>query len=123
VPGARWGSSGWTDASSNLWVFGGWGYGNVATAATGFLNDIWEYQNSTGQWIWWKGNTEANQNGAYLTPGIPYVNNVAGARRGAALWQPDPNGYVWVFGGQGYGASAGSSPGYLDDMWSYLPFP
>jgi hypothetical protein len=122
-PGARWGAVGWTDVSSNLWFYGGWGYGSVNTDPTGFLDDIWEYQHSTGQWIWWKGTTNANQNGQYLTNGIPYVKNVAGARRGAALWQPDPFGYVWVFGGEGFDSTQGAPPGYLDDMWTYLPFP
>jgi hypothetical protein len=123
LPGSRWGAVGWTDAFSNLWFFGGWGYGSVTTQPTGFLDDIWEYQHSNGEWIWWKGTSNVNQSGSYLTNGIPFVNNVAGARRGAAIWQPDTNGYVWVFGGEGYDSSAGSPPGYLDDMWTYLPFP
>jgi hypothetical protein len=123
APGSRWGAVGWSDSNSNLWLFGGWGYGTVTTDPTGFLNDIWEYQHSTGQWIWWKGTSNANQNGQYLTNGIPFVNNVAGARRGAAIWQQDPNGYIWIFGGEGYDASQGTPPGYLDDVWSYLPFP
>jgi hypothetical protein len=123
VPGSRWGAVGWSDANSNLWFFGGWGYGTVTTDPTGFLNDIWEYQHSTGQWIWWKDNSNVNQNGAYLTNGIPFVNNIAGARRGAAIWKPDPAGYVWIFGGEGYDSTQGAPPGYLDDVWTYLPFP
>jgi hypothetical protein len=122
-PGSRWGPVGWSDASSNLWFFGGWGYGTVTTDPTGFMNDIWEYQHSTGQWIWWKGISNVNQNGAYLTNGIPYVNNIVGARRGSAIWQPDPNGYVWIFGGEGYDSTQGAPPGYLNDLWTYLPFP
>jgi hypothetical protein len=123
VPGSRWGAKGWSDVTGNLWFFGGWGYDSNALNGTGFLNDVWEYQQSTKQWIWWKGSSDVNQSGAYLTNGIPFVNNVAGARRGMSVWQPDPNGYVTVFGGQGYDASAGVAPGYLDDLWQYLPFP
>ena len=124
VPGARWGAVGWSDSSSNLWFFGGWGYGASATQSTGFLNDIWEYQNSTKQWIWWKGTSGVNQPGAYIsTAGVPFVNNVVGGRRGAALWQQDPSGYVWVFGGEGYDSTSAKPPGYLNDMWTYLPFP
>jgi hypothetical protein len=122
VPGSRWGAVGWSDANNNLWFFGGWGYGTTTTDPTGFLNDIWEYQHSTGQWIWWKGTSNANQNGSYLTDGIPYVNNVVGARRGSAIWQPGVDGYVWIFGGEGYDSSPGTPPGYLDDLWTYLPF-
>ena len=124
VPGSRWGGVGWSDSSSNLWFFGGWGYGSSASQGTGFLNDIWEYQHSSGQWIWWKGSSGVNQNGTYIdTQGVPYVNNVVGARRGAAIWQQDPQGFVWVFGGEGYDSTAGAAPGYLNDLWNYLPFP
>jgi hypothetical protein len=129
VPGSRWGAVGWSDTNSNLWLFGGWGYGTATTDPTGFLSDIWEYQHSTGQWIWWKGTANANQSGVFAAKDIPgadgvhFVKNIVGARRGAVIWQPDPNGYVWIFGGEGYDSSQGSPPGYLDDVWSYLPFP
>ncbi len=136
VPGSRWGSVQWTDASNNLWFFGGWGYGSIISHPQGYLNDIWEYQHSTGQWIWWKGSNDVNQTGQYLQNGIPYVNNVVGARRGAGIWAPNAsacpvsgavgNGeacYVWVFGGAGYDDSQNTSPGYLNDFWTYLPFP
>ncbi len=125
-PGSRWGSAGWTDASKNLWFFGGWGYGSVSTDPTGFLDDIWEYQHSTGQWIWWKGQFGVNQStqfDATVSAGLPYVKDQAGARRGAAIWQPDSRGYVYVFGGEGYDFQTGNPPGYLDDLWTYLPFP
>jgi hypothetical protein len=122
-PGSRWGAVGWADKSDNLWFFGGWGYGSTLTQPTGFLNDIWEYQRTSKQWIWWKGTSNVNQSGAYLTNGIPYVNDVVGGRRGTAIWQPDQYNYVWIFGGEGYDASAGAPPGYLDDLWTYLPFP
>jgi hypothetical protein len=123
LPGSRWGAVGWSDSSNNLWFFGGWGYGSSVTQSTGFLNDIWEYQASSGQWIWWKGTSNVNQSGAYLTNGIPYVNNVVGGRRGTAMWQPDAFNYVWVFGGEGFDSTAGAPPGYLNDLWTYLPFP
>jgi N-acetylneuraminic acid mutarotase len=42
VPGARQTAVSWTDQSGNLWLFGGWGV--VANGATGYLNDMWEYQ-------------------------------------------------------------------------------
>jgi len=136
VPGSRWGAEGWTDASNNLWFFGGWGYGSIISHPQGYLNDIWEYQHSTGQWIWWKGSNDVNQTGQYLQNGIPFVNNVVGARRGAGVWVPDAsacpvsgsagNGeacYLWLFGGAGYDNSQNTSPGYLNDFWTYLPFP
>ncbi|NHI94459.1 MAG: hypothetical protein EAX96_18355, partial [Candidatus Lokiarchaeota archaeon] len=41
VPGARELSASWTDASSNLWLFGGYGIDNVSF--DGDLNDLWKY--------------------------------------------------------------------------------
>jgi Galactose oxidase, central domain len=124
VPGARWGAVGWVNPDGDLFFFGGWGYGSSATQGTGFLNDIWEYDHTLKQWIWWKGSSGVNQQGAYISvAGAPFVNNVVGARRGAALWQPDALGYITVFGGEGYDSTAGAPPGYLNDSWQYLPFP
>jgi hypothetical protein len=126
VPGSRWGSVGWIDANNNLWFFGGWGYGTTTTDPTGFMSDIWEYQQSTQQWLWWKGISNADQNSQIpqvAQGGLPFVNTIVGARRGVALWQQDSNGYVWMFGGEGYDTSQGAPPGYLDDLWTYLPFP
>jgi hypothetical protein len=125
-PGSRWGAAGWTDISNNLWFYGGWGYGSVNTDPTGFLDDIWEYQHSTGQWIWWKGTNGVNQATQYdskLGFGLPFVKNIAGARRGAAVWKQDFNDDVWIFGGEGFDFGTGNPPAYLDDMWTYLPFP
>jgi hypothetical protein len=131
APGSRWGAAAWTDASSNFWLMGGWGYGTNATDPTGFLDDIWEYQQSSGQWIWWKGIANANQNTVFSTQNIKfalgafYVNNVVGGRRGAAVWAPlpGPDQPVTIFGGEGYDASQGNPPGELNDFWQYLPFP
>ena len=129
LPGSRWGAVGWSDANSNLWLFGGWGYGTATTDPTGFMSDIWEYQHSSGHWIWWKGSANANQNSVFAIKLIPggdgafFVNNVVGGRRGAAIWQPDIFGYVRIFGGEGYDSTQGAPPGYLNDFWTYLPFP
>lgn len=40
-PGSRILGSGWTDASGNLWLFGG--NGVASTETQGYLNDFWEY--------------------------------------------------------------------------------
>jgi len=42
VPGGRFGSTSWIDASGNLWLLGGDGYD--AIAAQGNLNDLWVYK-------------------------------------------------------------------------------
>jgi hypothetical protein len=122
MPGSRWGSVGWSDASGNLWLFGGWGYNALAINGTGFMNDTWEYQRSSNQWIWWKGSSGVNQNGNYLWH-ISQTDNVPGARRGQALWQPDGLDFIWIFGGQGFDKSSATGNDYLNDLWHYLPFP
>jgi len=128
VPGARWGSMGWVSPDNgNPFLFGGFGYGSNSTQPTGFLNDVWEFDRSTGQWIWWKGSTDVNQPSTYITSPfnyfqLNYTNNAVGARRGAAHWAPDPLGYVYMFGGEGY-AAAGGPYGHLQDFWRYLAFP
>jgi hypothetical protein len=130
IPGSRWGAAGWVDSNNNLWFFGGWGYGTTTTDPTGFLDDTWEYQHSSGQWIWWKGISNVNQNTVFATipipfaEGTPYTNNVVGGRRGVAIWPtPDREGFIWMFGGEGYDSSQGTPPGYLNDLWQYLAFP
>ncbi len=40
-PGSRKDVIGWSDASGNLWMFGG--YGPDAAGASGYLNDLWKY--------------------------------------------------------------------------------
>ena len=122
MPGSRWGAVGWSDASGNLWLFGGWGYNALAINGTGFMNDTWEYQRSSQQWVWWKGSSGVNQNGNYLWH-ISQTDNVPGARRGQALWQPDGLEFIWMFGGQGFDKSSPSGNNYLNDLWHYLPFP
>lgn len=142
IPGSRWGAVGWVDpdssAGANLFLFGGFGLGSKSSQPTGFLNDIWEYQMSTGQWIWWKGSNDVNQPTDYITTPQNYfqyndVNNVVGGRRAPAAWlPPDPlipaandvdgdNGYVFIFGGEGYAASGGPY-GELNDLARFLPF-
>jgi N-acetylneuraminic acid mutarotase len=128
MPGSRWGSVGWIDSNNNLFLFGGFGFGSNATQPTGFLSDVWEYQQSSKEWIWWKGSTDVDQPSTYLTTPVDffqlnYVNNAIGGRRGTAHWAPDPLGYVYMFGGEGYDASTGGPYGQVNDLWRYLPFP
>lgn len=42
IPGARDFAVRWSDASGNLWLFGGGGYDS--TGVLGDLNDLWKYQ-------------------------------------------------------------------------------
>ena len=115
VPGARDGSISWADSSGNLWLFGGWGYGNGST--TGYLNDLWRYDPVANMWTWVSGSDILNQRGTYGTKGTPAAANVPGGRYISISWV-DSADNLWLFGGQGY--SSGTT-GILNDLWRYDP--
>ncbi len=78
-PGSRWGATGRIDGSGKVWLFGGYGY-DSASATPGLLNDLWNYDISTGQWTWVSGSKTANQSGNYGTLNVPLGTNIPGAR-------------------------------------------
>lgn len=117
VPGARSAVATGTDASGNLWLFGGYGYD--AAASLGTLNDLWQYSPATGNWTWVTGSTTGGAiAGVYGTQGSAAAGNTPGARQHAAF-ATDPSGRLWVFGGTGYAAAGGLS--YLADLWTFTP--
>ncbi len=116
VPGGRAAPVNWTDAAGNFWLFGGSGYSSGP--GSGNLNDLWEYSTSSGQWTWVSGGSGLNALGVYGTKGVAAAGNVPGARYRGVSWV-DSAGNVWLFGGNGYGASGSS--GSLNDLWKYSP--
>src|SRR5579859_298262 len=110
-PGSRNVAMTWTDAAGNFWLFGGFGY-DSGTPTAGELNDLWEYNPTTGTWTWRSGSDLVNQTGVYSGTEVP------GARDSAVTWI-DGSGNLWLFGGNGYD-SAGSV-GYLNDLWEFNP--
>jgi hypothetical protein len=115
VPGARLGGSVWLDASGNVWLFGGYGYG--ATGSAGYLNDLWQYNPGTGLWTWVSGGNAVNASGVYGTQRAGAAGNTPGARGAAVSWR-DNSGNFWLFGGFGYAQQAGYL-GDLNDLWEY----
>jgi environmental stress-induced protein Ves len=109
VPGARLGATTWTDASGNLWLFGG--LGDDINDNGGYLDDLWEWNGT--QWAWISGNNAGNPTGIYGTGGT----SVPGGRYGAAGWK-DAAGNFWLFGGYGLD-SLGVSVGPLNDLWEF----
>jgi hypothetical protein len=105
-PGPRHQAVTWTDASGNLWLFGG-----------SSKNDLWKFNPSTSEWTWVSGDNINNQGGIYGTKGVPSTSNKPGARYGANGWI-DPSGNLWLMGGDGY---ATNGDGYLNDLWKFNP--
>ena len=112
VPGARYSSASWTDASGNYWLFGGFGY-DSGTRNAAWLNDIWEYSPSMGQWRWVGGSIATDQRGTYTGTLWP------GARESAVTWT-DASGNFWLFGGYGFDSGTPGA-GELNDLWEYSP--
>ncbi|MBL7727639.1 MAG: hypothetical protein JNM68_08140 [Dinghuibacter sp.] len=117
TPGGRRNAAAWTDTSGNLWLLGGYGYTNSTFSGADWCSDLWKYNITTNQWTWMKGVTYLNASGIYGTFRTEDAANLPGAREGAATWT-DKNGYLWLQGGEGYGANY---LGYLNDMWRYNP--
>lgn len=111
TPGARYQAMGWTDASGNLWLFGG---GGLAQVAGGDLNDLWEYK--AGEWLWVAGSNTPNVVGVYGTQGVANSTNFPGGRQQGLTWV-DPSGNFWLFGGGGLDSAGALGP--LNDLWKY----
>ncbi|MFT7031357.1 MAG: hypothetical protein ACJA2C_002758, partial [Marinoscillum sp.] len=99
-PGARFGSSQWTDRDGNLWLFGGEGN---SESVEGYLNDLWKYNIQEGSWIWKGGSKGTSTTNTQSKPG---------ARRAAMSWT-DQNGDFWMYGGRDVNASR------LSDLWKF----
>jgi hypothetical protein len=125
IPGARWSSVAWIDASNRLWLFGGEGFD---ATANGSLGDLWQF--SSGKWTWMKGPSSVGQVGVYgVAPSSsdgsvwPHVTNSPGTRYGSGYWTTS-NGEFWMLGGEGFDSTttAGGN-GLMNDLWRYLPYP
>ena len=111
TPGARRSLVAWA-ADGKMYLFGGNGYANTATA--GALNDLWSYQPSTNQWAWLKGGNTTNQTGSYGTKGVAAATNTPGARERTLGWVE--NNQLYLFRGQYYYPFTNYRQ---DDIWSY----
>jgi len=100
-------SSSWTDSSGKLWFFGGMVNSQV-------LDDLWQYNVSTNEWTWMKGNIASNIVAAYGTHGISDSLNTPGSRRAYAHWL-DTLGNFWFFGG------VDDFNRKYSDLWKYSP--
>jgi N-acetylneuraminic acid mutarotase len=113
MPGARYSAVPSTDGIGNLWLFGG--YGRDANGSAGQLNDLWQYNPSSGQWTWVGGSDSVYAVSVYGTEGTPAPGNVPGSLQYMVSWT-DAMGNFWLFGGYG---NAATSSGTLNTLWKY----
>jgi len=124
APGNRDGAIVWNDKNGNLWLFGGLNFD--ANSHLSFLNDLWEFNLSTNEWVWVGGSNTAQcyvngvcaQPGIYGTLGTPSSGNTPGGRESASSWT-DSSGHLWLFGG--LGVDADGTYGVLNDLWRFDP--
>ncbi len=116
TPGARTEATAWHDGAGNLWLFGGLGYNSNGVYS--YLNDLWRFDPTSGQWAWIGGSNVGNAAGVYGTQGAAAAGDVPGARFSAVPWI-DGLGNLWLFGG--YGLDTNGSLGQLNDLWQYNP--
>jgi N-acetylneuraminic acid mutarotase len=124
-PGTRWSDATWVDANGNLWLFGGQGFDSTGTME-GILNDLWEFDPSTGNWAWMGGSSTFNcanvpqqychESGVYGTRGQPSTANIPGSRYQGSNWT-DKDGNLWLFGGDGFDSESNWT--YLNDLWEF----
>jgi len=127
MPGNRSGAVSWTDKNGNFWLFGGQDR-SYFSGSGGLLNDLWEFNPSTGLWAWMSGSNSptcsvqdsqgnctspTTEPGVYGTLGVPAPGNVPGSRYSAVSWT-DSNGHLWLHGGF-------SGNGVFDDLWEFNP--
>jgi N-acetylneuraminic acid mutarotase len=118
TPGGRESPVGWVDNGGHVWLFGGYGFD-----ANGFgngLNDLWEFNPSTTEWVWMGGNNTGcvygAQSGVWGTMGTPAAGNIPSCRYGASGWT-DSSGNFWLFGGEG--RDIDGYWGDLNNVWEF----
>lgn len=123
-PGSRVSAQGWTDASGNLWMFGGSGFDSAGNS--GSLNDLWSFNPATSTWTWVAGSSTIGAAGVYGTQKSTVAGsggaNTPGARTGTLGWT-DSSGNLWLFGGSGSDstgtAAASDGGGALNELWTF----
>lgn len=114
-PGARYGSSAWSDGQGGFWLFGGYGF-DASNTTPYFMNDLWKYDVAGNLWKWVKGSSAGNQFGTYGTQNVAANINIPGSRGFSSSWKDGSNN-LWLFGGTGNGISA---YGDLNDTWKFF---
>ena len=125
TPGSRTGAFGGTDADGNLWLFGGAGFDASASDGSSVnLNDLWKFDVTTRQWVWMGGSSSLGVNGTaagiYGALGSFTAGSYPGSRNFGTSWT-DNKGNLWLFGGEGEGATFSTDAVDLNDLWEFVP--
>ena len=110
IPPGRTAATGWVDPSGNFWLFGG----ESVVFTINFLNDLWKYNPSTGEWTWISGSSTGLAPGVYGTFGVASPGNTPGARFSAVPWT-EVSGNLWFFGG----LESNSGNYFFNDVWQF----
>jgi len=119
IPRARDGAVSWIDGGENLWLFGG---ESSASSENGTLNDLWEFNPMSKEWIWVSG-SNPNKVGVdppsvYGSQGMPSASNTPGGREGSVSWT-DGGGNFWLYGGATIpNLETGAN---LNELWEFNP--
>jgi hypothetical protein len=127
TPGGRYGAAGWTDASGNMWLFGGNGWELSGSSSPDTLNDVLDdlwvcvLEEDYCQWQLVGGYDPTvvgtTTVGAEIIANAQHEGQIFGspgtppARLGAATWT-DKNGDLWLFGGS-------DTKNYRNDLWKF----
>jgi N-acetylneuraminic acid mutarotase len=116
TPGSREGAVSWVDTKGRFWLFGGQGIDS--RGYDGYLNDFWQFNPTTQEWIWVGGSNLTQQNGNYGNPGDPENRFIPSSRYLAERWT-DASGNFWLLGGQG--VDSVGAYGNMNDLWKFNP--
>ncbi len=120
IPGGRFAATSWIDGQDSLWLLGGQGLDENAYVFN--LNDLWEFDASTIEWVWMGGSSTVEgidgPAGVYGTSRAAAAADRPSGRNYAASWT-DKYGDLWLFGGKGVDAKG--TLGALNDLWVFQP--
>jgi hypothetical protein len=97
-------------------MFGGDGYPGQGNNV-GQLNDLLNYNVTTGLWTYYKGDTTRNNPGIYGTMGAFASANKPGGREYNTFWK-NTGSNLWLFGGEGWDKDS-SSVDHMNDLWVF----
>ncbi|MBF0314192.1 MAG: hypothetical protein HQK52_12310 [Oligoflexia bacterium] len=119
IPGSRSGAA-IASVGENFYIYGGYGYDFLGDSMK-YLNDLWKYQESSGEWSRVAGELVSGGLAIYDTENSFSSAARPGSRSYASMGSKGDGSGLWLYGGYGYAGTppAGSASGTLADLWLY----